>query len=85
MNNLNVIQVSESNSVTEALGINDERKHQLIRAIMIAEFDTNTVTGAAELMSKICTHPNELFFMAFAFGQKMEAMNGFDRAFAQKD
>ena len=84
MNNLNVIQVSESNSVSAALGISDERKHQLIRAIMIAEFDTNTVTGAAEAMSKICTHPNELFFMAFAFGQKVEAMNSFGKEVEQR-
>ena len=78
-NNLNVIKISESSSITEALGIDEQRRTQLIRAIMLAEFDTNTVTGAAELMSKECRHANELFFIALMFGQKLTVMSDMEK------
>jgi len=79
MNNLNVIELSKSNSVTESLGINDERRNELIKAIMRAEIDADSVTGVAEIISKECKHPNELFFIAFSYGYKVADMNSMER------
>jgi len=75
MNNLNVIEVSKSNSINESLGITDERRNELIKTIMRAEIDADSVTSVAEIVSKECKHPNELFFIAFSYGYKVADMN----------
>jgi hypothetical protein len=79
MNNLNVIEVSKSNSVTESLGITEERRTELIKTIMRAEIDGDCVTSVAEIISKECKHPNELFFIAFTYGYKVADMSSMER------
>jgi hypothetical protein len=85
MNNLNVVQLSESGSITEALGINESRKKQLIKALMNAEFDSTTVTGIGEIVSKECVHPNELFFVSMMLGQKMTMEQQFSMMMQNQD
>lgn len=79
MNNLDVIELSKSSSVTESLGITGERRNELIKTIMRAEIDADSITGVAELISKECKHPNELFFIAFSYGYKVADMNLMER------
>ena len=75
MKNLNVKEVSKSNSLTDALGISEDRCRELIKIVMRAEVDTNSVSEAAEVISRSCNHPNELFFVSFVLGSKIEMMN----------
>jgi hypothetical protein len=85
MNNLNVIQISESSSINEALGINEDRKKQLIKALMMAECDSETITGIGEIVSKECKHPNELFMVALMLGQKMAMYHPFSAVTQNQD
>ncbi len=60
-----VIEIdAETEDVLVALGMSKERGDELFEICKAATKKTGSIVAAAEIASKECLHPNELFFIA---------------------
>ncbi len=74
--NLEVKTVCKSNNLIESLGISESRSEELQRALMHAAVDHKGADELASEVSKICNHPNELFFVGVVIGHKYVRAEG---------
>lgn len=75
---LRVVQVEpESDCLSEALGLTDERCQELWTALRKIAFDSDSKSEIYEKISKECNHANELV-MALRMSFKMEQENSMD-------
>lgn len=55
---------------SESLGLSEERMNQLVKAAHEAYHTSSSVSEAGEKFSKICRHPNELFFATYVLADQ---------------
>lgn len=73
-----------SSSLTEALGISDDRGQELVKKIVHTMLDHPKITNVIAHCSRFCNHPNELAFMAFIVGKMTESTkNPIDELFGR--
>lgn len=63
----------KTDSLQEALGLTEENCDRLAKAGEKALRDTDTISGAMELLSKSCNHANELAWIMFCIGENRGA------------
>ena len=71
-NNMNCTVIefeTDEGSVTACLGISEERAEFFSKQIMHAFIDEDRYTAMVVKLSKFCTHPNELAFVAMSIGK----------------
>lgn len=62
-----------SSSLTEALGISDDRGQELVKKVVHAMLDHPKITNVIAHCSRFCNHANELAFMVFVIGRMTES------------
>ena len=61
----------ESGSITQSLGITDERANELEKQCNIVWLEAKTFTATAELISQRCNHVNEYTFAMYLITKRM--------------
>jgi hypothetical protein len=75
--NYAVTQIEESQDrISEVFGISPERYKELVKRADKAFMSTDTITGALEMASPICKHPNELAMLTIAIWDRKVNNNG---------
>lgn len=70
-----VRHLSESDSMTEALGISVDRGNQIDRYVINAMRDHDRATSAMEEISANLVHANELYFASYLLHKKIKMMH----------
>lgn len=65
---LNVLVIEDSNSISTALGITENRDKELVILLGKALNETDTIVDAMVYISKEITHANELAYCQFQLG-----------------
>lgn len=74
---LHVIEVEDkSDSLTEALGMSNERRDYLVKKTHSVFLMHNNIVAVMQEMSKECKHANELFFVATVIVHKQRDNQG---------
>lgn len=70
-----VVEVSKDNdiSVSEALGITDERMHKLAKIMETSAIECDRVSETIEMLWNRSNHPNEFAWMLYVYGNKAGA------------
>lgn len=61
----------ETNSLSESIGLTEERKAELTRLTATSMIMTKKISDAINVASKQCKHANELFFVSFIIGDSL--------------
>lgn len=63
-----VHELSDSESVSEALGLTDERMEELTKLVKSSTNDCNRITETLVDLWEKCNHPNEYAWCVFMYG-----------------
>lgn len=80
-----VHELSTTDSISEALGITDERMEELGNMIKQSSDDCNRITETLADLWKKCNHPNEYAWCVFMYGSNMGAHKALSEFSALKD
>lgn len=67
--NLHVKEIADSNSLSEALGIPEQRARELQKTAFVLAMSGNTVSAVISQVSRLCEHPNELALVGATVGK----------------